>query len=234
MTTFQPKKTAHVIDIFSGKTLAPGKDGHILRVSPESDGLGMLYANEANPDKLFSMKIIGWGIQANGNVVGLVPWLNDVTACTDLDDPLNGHWEGYYNFSTGQIFEQPPLHKKVELAAAIEYFKAHNQSAYPRRKRIIQEIPDIIGTHAVFLDFSSNNLVLIPVFSWRLLEDGSINGLIVDKTRISKTPVLTGDHCLCPCQDDPRFKYYFQYSIANKIKNHDPVSLAEISDLLDI
>ena len=109
MTTFQPKKTAHVVDIFSGKTLCPGKGNRILRLSPESDGLGMLYGNDANPNKSFSMKIIGWGIQTNGTIVGPVPWLNYVTACTDLDDPLNGHWEGYYNFSTGEIFEQPLL-----------------------------------------------------------------------------------------------------------------------------
>ena len=233
MTHMQPKKTAQVVDLFTGRTLVPGHDNHIIRISPENDSFGMLYENDANPGKLFSMKIIGWGMQVNGEVVGLVPWLNYVTACPELNDPLNGHWEGYYNLSSGEIFDETPLYKQLELDAATNYFEEHKQPSRPRLKRVVQEIPDSIGTHAVLTDTENQKLIMIPIFSWRLYEDGSICGMIVDKTKIQRTPVLAGDNCLYSCQEDPRFKYFFQYRIANKIKAEDPDALEAISHLID-
>jgi hypothetical protein len=72
MATFQHKEIAHVFDIFSGKTLALEKDRHILRLSPESNGLSKLYGN-ANPGKLCRIKNISQTIQTDGFVADLIP-----------------------------------------------------------------------------------------------------------------------------------------------------------------
>ena len=47
----------------------------ILRLSPEYDGIELLYANDSHPDTLFSLKILAWARLANGDTVAMVPWL---------------------------------------------------------------------------------------------------------------------------------------------------------------
>ena len=68
----------NVIDIFSGRSLSQLHDERIIRLSPELDGLEMLYSNDASDGRMFSLQILCWGLQANGKVVGLVPWLNEI------------------------------------------------------------------------------------------------------------------------------------------------------------
>ena len=63
------------------------------RLAPEYDGLEMIYSNESNPTKLFSIKVLCWGLQSDGEVVGLVPWLDKIVPCNQIQDPLNGRWE---------------------------------------------------------------------------------------------------------------------------------------------
>jgi len=221
-----PPQSAPVIDIFSRKVIQPGYDNHIVRISPEYDGLGMLYRNDSQSSKLFTLKIIGWGLQADGEVVGLVPWLNQLTPCTALTDPLNGHWEGYYNTSNNDVFYEAPEHKFLELSLAQAYY-----SDSKSEDTIIQEIPDTIGTHAV-LSEDGENFDIKEVFSWRLLEDGLIQGMLIDKDKIQHTPILAGDECLYPANADHNFKYYFQYRIANKIKERDPDALEAMAFLM--
>mgnify|MGYP001155644884 CR=1 FL=1 len=57
-------KLDNVIDFFTGKPYTPLKDTRYIRLSPELDGLEMLYSNEASSDKLFSLKILAWGLRA--------------------------------------------------------------------------------------------------------------------------------------------------------------------------
>jgi hypothetical protein len=97
----------------------------------------------------------------------------------------------------------------------------------------VQEIPDTIGTHAMLADQSDDTLVLTEVLSWRLLNDGSIEAMLIDENTIESTPVMPGDACLYPASDDPRFRYFFQHHIANQIKSEDPVALAAIAMLFD-
>ena len=47
--------TSNVVDLFSGKTLAAKDIDKIVRIAPEQDGLEMLYSNDSNPGKLYSM-----------------------------------------------------------------------------------------------------------------------------------------------------------------------------------
>ncbi len=221
--------TENVIDLFTRMPLNELNKHKIIRLAPEHDGLEMLYSNQANPDKLFSMKVLCWALYSNGDIVGLVPWLNSIVAATKLDDPLHGQWEGYFDPGIDEVFNTPPLHKVVELETAAEYYEYECNDP----KDIIQEIPDTIGTHAVLSDDGFETLVLSEVISWRLYNDGTLHGMLINESEVHMTPVLPGDPCLYPAQLHNDFKYFFQHQIANKIKSHDPEALAAISLLID-
>jgi hypothetical protein len=94
----------NVIDIFTRKPLSDLSNNRIIRVAAELDGLEILYSNSENPDKLFSVKVLAWGLKVSGEVVGLVPWLDKLVACDEINDPLNGQWQGYYDQGVDQLF----------------------------------------------------------------------------------------------------------------------------------
>ena len=229
MTPDSGHKLDNVIDLFTGRPFVPEEELRFIRLSPELDGLEMLYSNESSGNKLFSLKILAWGLRANGDVVGLVPWLDDIVPCTEIRDPLNGQWEGYYDAGIDEIFSEPPIHKVVELETAAEYYDYDCESP----DDVVQEIPDTIGTHAVLSEPGTKSLVLQEVVSWRLHNNGSIAGMIIDEDKVESTPVLPGDDCLYPAQTCNKFRYFFQHHIANKIKSKDPEALAAISMLVE-
>jgi hypothetical protein len=223
-------KPDNVVDLFSGKSLAALRGEQLIRLSPEHDGLSMLYSNRhTDPNKLYSMRILAWGLRADGEVVGLIPWLNRLSPCPDLDDPATGLWEGYYNPATDHLFFEPPEHKVAELEYAAAYFSAGPDNP----NTIVQEIPDTIGTHAMLLGADNQTLVLTEVLSWRLLNDGEVDAMLIDEQGVNDTPVLPGDACLYAARSNPRFRYFFQHHIANQIKSEDPVALAAIAMLFD-
>ncbi|WP_041522626.1 hypothetical protein [Gilvimarinus agarilyticus] len=228
-TPVKSDNSDNVVDFFSGKSFSELHDQRFIRLSAELDGLEMLYSNESNPDKLFSLKVLCWGLRANGEVVGLVPWLNDIVACTDVIDPLNGQWEGYYDAGIDEVFFDAPMHKIIELETAAEYYELECEND----DDVVQELPDTIGTHAVLANQANHQLTLVEVVSWRLLHDGSIYGMLTDADKVSSTPVLPGDDCLYPAQKHIEFRYFFQHQIANKIKAEDPEALAAISMLVE-
>lgn len=220
----------NVVDIFSGKPLTALHNERIVRLSPEHDGLCMLYStSKANPDKLYTMKILCWGIRENGEVVGLVPWLNRILPCDELEDPFFGQFEGYYDIATERIFYHPPPHKVKELETAASYFTFDELD----EETVIQEIPDVIGTHAMLDASDDDSLILTEVLSWRLLQNGDIQAMLVDEESVNATPVLPGDPCLYPAKDNPDFRYFFQHQIANQIKSQDPDALAAIALLFE-
>jgi hypothetical protein len=228
-TSDDARNEDNVIDIFSGKPVSNMDEERIIRISPELDGLEMLYSNDASEGKLFSLQILCWGLKGSGEVVGLVPWLNQIMECTKLCDPLNGHWEGFYDPGIDEVFEEPPIHKIVELETAAEYYEYQCENP----DDIIQEVPDTIGTHAILSGDGFQSLTLSEVISWRLFFDGSISGMLADHDKVASTPILPGDSCLYPAQENPKFKYFFQHHIANKIKSRDPDAIAAISMLVD-
>ncbi|MFT7558702.1 MAG: hypothetical protein ACI93R_000601 [Flavobacteriales bacterium] len=219
----------NVIDLFSGQPLSALIESRIVRLAPELDGLEMLYTNDSSGDKFYSLKILCWALRDDGEVVGLVPWLNDLVPCPKVDDPLCGQFEGYYDPGIDELFESAPKHKIVELEAAAQYYDIDSKDP----EQIIQEIPDVIGTHAVITCLKTKTLILQELVSWRLLNDGSIIGMIVNEESVENTPILPGDNCLYSAQSDSDFKYFFQNHIANKIKSEDPEALAAISVLVD-
>lgn len=227
-----PDKTRNrdnVFDIFSGRSLPGQERERIIRLSPELDGLEMLYSNDASDGRLFSLQILFWGLKNSGEVVGMVPWMDRMIACAEICDPLNGHWKGYYDPGIDDVFEEPPVHKIVELETAAEYYEYQCGQAGD----IVQEVPDTIGTHAVLSSDGLDSLVLSEVISWRLYFDGSIAGMLADRDRVESTPILPGDACLYRAGDNPKFRYFFQHSIANKIKSRDPDAIAAISLLVE-
>ncbi len=228
-TSSQGHNTDNVVDLFSGKPYSDRFNQRIIRLAPELDGLEMLYSNEAHSTKLFSLKILCWALRADGDVVGLVPWLNDITACVDIQDPLNGKWEGYYDPGIDEVFFEPPLHKVLELESAAEYYEFD----YEAEEDIIQEIPDTLGTHAVLSTDGFKTLTLKEVISWRLQANGNIAGMLIDDDKVEQTPVLPGDASLFPAASNPAFHYFFQHHIANKIKAQDPEAMAAISLLVE-
>ncbi len=219
--------TDNVIDLFTRKSYLTPCSQRFVRLAPELDGLEMLYSNDAHPQKFFSIKVLCWGLKEDGEVVGLVPWLDRLTPCPDIKDPLNGQWEGYFDPGIDEVFYEAPIHKALELETAADYY----DYACDQDTDVVQEIPDVIGTHAVFSSDSFKTLSLKAVVSWRLFHSGRIHGLVVDDDKVVETPVLPGDDSLYSAETAPEFHYYFQHNIANKIKARDPEALAAISVL---
>ncbi|PJE80593.1 hypothetical protein CI610_00415 [invertebrate metagenome] len=222
-------ETDNVINIFTGKSVAEHKTNTVIRLAPECDTMEILYSNDANPNKLFSMKILCWALMENGEIDAMVPWLDKLVSARQISDPLNGHWEGYYDNHNKRVFFDAPMHKAMELKAALKQYpieETENQSVY-------QEIPDPIGTHAVLTENNFKTLVLVNVTSWRLYNNGSLQAMVADEKKIDKTPILPGDPCLYPVQEHKDFHYFFHHVIANKIKQGDPDALAAFSDMLD-
>ena len=229
-TSNSTRDNGNVVDLFSGKTFPTLQKERLVRLSPEHDGICMLYSTtKSNPDKLYTMRILCWGIRDNGEVVGLVPWLNQILPCDELEDPFFGQFEGYYDIGSERVFYHPPPHKTIELETAASYFRAGKLP----EETIIQEIPDTIGTHAMLNADDDSSLILTEVLSWRLQHNGHIQAMLVDEDKVNVTPVLPGDPCLYPAEDNPNFRYFFQHQIANQIKSQDPEALAAIALLFD-
>ncbi|NRA41733.1 MAG: hypothetical protein HRU21_05415 [Pseudomonadales bacterium] len=233
------KAAPNIIDFFSGRPLSEIKQEKIIRISPEYDGLSMLYSNENNPDRYFAMRILFWGLRLNGDVVGFVPWLDSVVACPDIIDPLNGQFEGYYDPAIDNIFYDAPIHKVVELETSHVYFESHfdapetGEVNEDQSEVLVQELPDTIGTHALLIGEDRKTLTLTEVISWRLYRDGHIAGTLVDPDKIGHTPILPGDLSLYDATNNPTFRFYFQHHIANQIKDDNPDALEAIAMLLD-
>jgi hypothetical protein len=228
--TPQLRPTAdNVVDFFTRKPLSETESNKLIRIAPELDGLEMLYSNSENEDKLFSVKILAWGLRCTGEVIGLVPWLNELVPCDEINDALNGQWQGYYDEGVDELFFSAPLHKIVELETAADYYEYQCHSD----REIIQEIPDTIGTHAVLSADQFKSITLKEVVSWRLRQDGSVSAMLIDDSKMISTPVLPGDDCLFETEDCEDFRYFFQHLIAYKIKSQDPEALAAISTLTE-
>jgi hypothetical protein len=219
----------NVIDLFTRTSFSSIENRRFIRLSPELDGLEMLYANASTPDKLFSLRILFWGLRADGEIVGLIPWMDQLTPCSEIRDELNGTWEGYYDPGIDELFTEPPLHKIIELETAVEYFSFEDG----RDCEILQELPDTIGTHAALSKDGFKTITLKEVVSWRLQQNGQIVGTLIDDDKVNATPVLSGDDCLYPLDEEPSFRYFFQHHIANKIKAKDPEAMAAISLLIE-
>ncbi len=227
--SFERAIEGNIYDIFTGEAWSEQKNKRFIRLAPEMDGLEMLYTNDLHPDKLFTLKILCWGLRENGEVEGLVPWLDSVLPCTQIDDPLHGSWQGFFDPGIEQVFFDAPDHKIAELSTAADYYQFDCESD----QDIVQEIPDTIGTHAVFSNDSFSSITLAEVVSWQLKHNGSLSATLINEDMVSATPVLPGDPCLIRADERKDFQYFFQHHIANKLKEKDPEAIAAIASLIN-
>lgn len=221
--------SSNVVDIFTGNTWSEKQQKRFVRLAPEIDGMEMLYTNEKNPNKLFTLKILCWGLRENGEIEGLVPWLDKIVPCTEIDDPLQGCWQGYYDPGIEEIFFEAPEHKVTELDAAADYYQYECET----EDDVVQEISDNIGTHGVLSGDQFQSITLAEVVSWRLKANGEMSAMLIDETLVKTTPVLPGDPCLFSATGRDDFQYYFQHHIANKLKEKDPEAIAAIANLMN-
>lgn len=197
----------------------------LVRLSPEQDGLEMVYRVSEDTDTLYGMPLLAWGLQENGEVVGLVPWMEALTPCQRLDGADHGQFIGYRDPETEELFEQAPEHKVLELEHAAAYFD-YEDTPTPT---LIQQLPETQGTHALCMDESDAPWQLKQVFGWRLYSDGAVEALLADEQLVDSTPILPGDPCLYPGHSRHRVVYFFQRQIANRIRREDPATLEALA-----
>lgn len=217
-------RSAQVIDLETVRQRHQAQQ-QLVRLAPELDGLEMLYQLEANTDTCYGIPILAWGLNQDGSVVGLVPWLATLTPCQHINSQENGRFVGYRDPETEEIFTAPPEHKYDELLAAANYFEYEASSGVT----LIQQLPDTHGTHALCMDTPDAPWQMKPVYGWSLYSDGSIDALLVDENQVTMTPVLLGDDCLYNARAHHPRLYFFQRHIANRILEEDPATLEALA-----
>ncbi|GAA5173353.1 hypothetical protein [Modicisalibacter zincidurans] len=217
-------RSAQVIDLETMRNRLRAKR-HLVRLAPELDGLEMVYHLASDLDTLYGMPLLAWGLRDDGEVVGLVPWMEALTPCHDLDDPEHGHFVGYRDPETEEIFYTAPEHKVYELEHAAAYFDYEESG----ETTLLQQLPETLGTHALCLDEEATTWQLKLVFGWRLYNNGTIEALLVDESRVESTPVVAGDDCLYPGHSRHQVVYFFQRAIANRIRQEDPATLEALA-----
>ncbi|WP_048307408.1 hypothetical protein [Halomonas sp. PR-M31] len=220
----QSPRTAQVIDLDAMRHRLKAKR-RLVRLAPELDGLEMLYHLSSDAKTLYGMPLLAWGLREDGEVVGLVPWMEALTPCHDLDDCEQGCFAGYRDPETDEIFHSAPEHKVFELEHAAAYFD-YEETNEPT---LLQQLPDTLGTHALCLNDDEGPWQLKQVFGWRLYSNGSVESLLVDSTLVDSYPVLAGDDCLYPGRSRHSVVYFFQRAIANRIRQEDPITLEALA-----
>lgn len=203
------------------------KRHRIVRLAPELDGLEMLYQLASDPQSLYGMPVLAWGLQEDGHVVGLVPWLDCLTRCDTLEDPEQGRFVGYRDPESEHVMESPPLHKVVELEHAAAYFEYEHED----EPCILQHLPDTQGTHAL-CHAHDDSWQLKQVHGWHLYSDGTIEALLHDEDQVCEEPILPGDDCLYAGHSRHESLYLFQRQIANRIRSQDPATLEALSVMM--
>ncbi|MDN3557744.1 hypothetical protein [Halomonas maura] len=217
-------RPARVIDLDTMRQRQQARK-RLVRLAPELDGLEMVYRLPSESEAYYGMPLLAWGLRDDGEVVGLVPWMESLTPCQMLDDPEHGHFIGYRDPETEELFEEPPEHKVLELEQAAAYFEYEETE----EATLIQQLPETQGTHALCMDESGAPWQLKQVFGWRLYSDGAIEALLADERLVESTPILPGDACLYPGHSRHRVVYFFQRQIANRIRREDPATLEALA-----
>lgn len=233
--------TSNVINLFTGAELEEEALTRIVRVCAETNGARMLYATLDQPERLVAVPILCWALLEDGSVTGMVPWLDEVLPCYEIEQKYSISWEGYYCSIVEDFFFDPPAEVTAQLSIAARFngkllnkAPLQNSSAALAEQeewQIIQEIPDPIGTHALLLNENSDQMVLTSVISWTLDDNGRLHGMLADDNSIEKLPVLPGDNCLFCAEEDPNFKCFFQRDIAEQIRLQNPETMQAIEQL---
>ena len=240
-----PSDHSNVINLFTGKSVDEDTQKQVTHICPEPNGIRMLYSNPRKPDRLIAIPVLCWGLRLDGEVVGLVPWLNEVADCTRIDEHVGVTWEGYYWEGDNTIFFEAPELVIAQLSAAARFAPCDGNTAlaysdeYPTCDGedyvdILQEIPDQVGTHALIVNDDDETLTLTPVLSWALDSNGQLHGMLVDEKQAQQSPVIPGDECLYSADLEHNFRCYFQRDIAHQIQAENPETLAAIEQMLSL
>ena len=226
-----PCTASNVVNLFTGKTVSAESQYQITHLCPETRCTRMLYSNPRKPDRLIAIPILCWGLRLDGEVVGLVPWLNEVSDCTRIDELVDVSWEGYYQDADDTIFYDAPelIIAQLQATARFTPLEPCNDDQTPD---IIQELPDLVGTHALIVQDDEQSLTLTPVLSWALDSTGNLHGMLIDENSIQQSPVVPGDDCLYSAESEPSFRCFFQRDIAHQIRSQNPETLAAIEHML--
>lgn len=224
MGTQMSPRTARVIDLDARRQRQQARR-RLVRLAPELDGLEMVYRLDASPDTLYGMPLLAWGLREDGEAVGLVAWMESLTPCQRLDDDEHGRFIGYRDPETEELFDSAPEHKVMELEHAASYFDYEETE----QVTLIQQLPELQGTHALCMDDGDAPWQLKQVFGWRLYSDGTVEALLADERHVEQTPIMLGDACLYPVHSRHRRVYFFQRQIANRIRQEDPATLEALA-----
>lgn len=203
----------------------PTRRQAIVALSPEFQGYCLLYSHHAlSTEKLYAIRILCWARLADGRDVALVPWLSGVARCSDLNHADTGLFQGYYDPVTERRFSAPPDHHQAALNSLVSHANTPSSG-------VLQEIPDLTGSHAALLN-DSHEFQLEPIVSWQLLACGTMQAMIAKPENVTQQPVLPGDPCLYPATEAIGLRYYFQYHIANQIKRGGEMSARALNSLI--
>jgi len=217
-------RSAQVIDLDTVRQRQQARK-YLVRLAPELDGLEMVYQLAASPDTYYGLPILAWGLREDGSITGLVPWMESLAACHELDSEESGCFVGYRDPETDEVFDVPPDHKYDELVAAAGYFEYEASGEVT----LIQQLPDTLGTHALCMNRPNAPWHMKPVYGWRLYSDGSVDALLADEQKATLMPILLGDNCLYDAHSRHHTVYFFQRHIANRILEEDPATLEALA-----
>ncbi|MGS2743979.1 hypothetical protein ACU6TU_10330 [Halomonas sp. LS-001] len=221
--TLSPR-SAQVIDLETARQRQEARKS-LVRLAPELDGLEMVYQLDADSESLYSMPVLAWGLREDGHVVGLIPWMEQLTPCHRLNSKEHGCFIGYRDPETEEIFSEPPEHKWHELTSSAEYFDYEAS----HEVTLLQQIPDHQGTYALCMESHRQPWQMKLVHGWNLYSDGSTDALIADESKIKMTPVLLKDDCLYNAGSRHPKVYFFQRHIACQIMDEDPATLEALA-----
>jgi len=222
------RQPANVIDFVSRRNHFRAQQ-RVIRLAPELDGLEMIYRLASDDEALYGMPVLAWALKENGEPIGMVPWMDKLTPCQQLDDPEYGRFVGYRDPETNELFDTPPDYKIQELQQASLYYDYEACDEVTQ----IQQIPDTQGTHALCMDEEGAPWLLKQVHGWRLFSDGSIDALLVDEDLVEDTPILLNDNCIYSANTRHGALYYFQRNIANRIKQQDAETLEALAMMVN-
>ena len=235
----------NVVNLFTKQYISAHTDLRIIRVCGEHSGARMLYSTADCPERLVAVPILCWALLEDGSISGIVPWLNQVLPCKEVEGKFNIVWEGYYCSIVENVFVDAPAEVIATLSIAARFNNrvlTKNQNPPTNTaasvdnqagSHIVQEIPDPIGTHALLVNEASESLILTAVVSWTLDEYGRLHGMLADDSQIDKLPVLPGDSCLFSADEDTDFKCFFQRDIAEQIRIQNPETMEAIEELFN-
>ena len=224
----------NIVSFFSDSKNKAVESNRIIQVYPETRGIKMLYASSEKKEHYVAVPIVCWALKANGDIVGLVPWINEVLSCDEIAARFDLCWEGYYDEFNEEILAFPPGYAVAMLTTAARFIREQAGGTTKSNKNIVEEFSDQIGSHVLLLNAATQSLNLEAVICWQLDSDGVLHSMLTDESRVEKYPVVTGDTCLYRAHENPNFRCFFQRDIANQIRDRDPETLRAIEELFII